>query len=82
MFDTALRYFPGKPYYKAERARTLFKKSQFLQSQGDSDEAEELRHQAQHTLQELRSQGSGEMQSERRIPNVDSDFDAAVMIMS
>ncbi|CAG8961984.1 hypothetical protein HYFRA_00014029 [Hymenoscyphus fraxineus] len=35
LFDTALKYFVGDKYYKAERARTLFKKSQFLASMDD-----------------------------------------------
>ncbi|KAK0649807.1 heterokaryon incompatibility protein-domain-containing protein [Cercophora newfieldiana] len=76
MFNTALQYFPGVKYHKAERARTLFKQGEFLSSAGDLAGAGEARREAEAIFFEIRpEQGRDE-------PLVLDDFDDIVMIMS
>lgn len=76
MFDTALKYFATSPCYKAETARTLFKKSEFLSRFGEQDEARQLRARARGLYRELHpgvkvTDGIGPEQ-----------FNAAVVVMS
>jgi hypothetical protein len=78
MFYAALQYFIGVKYYKGERARTLFKKAEFLFSIGKSAGAAEARQEAERILLEIRP----ELARDRTGPFTLEDFDEAVMIMS
>jgi hypothetical protein len=60
MFDTALKYFVGDKYYKAERARTLFKKGQFLMLMDDTVNASATRQDAERLFYEIRPHHSGD----------------------
>jgi len=80
MFDAALVYFSGERYGKAERARTFFKKSEFLARMGDDDEAAEAAAEAEEWYyaarpEEVKRRGTTG-------PLALEDFDAIVMIMS
>jgi hypothetical protein len=77
MFDEALKYFTGDPYYGAERARTLFKKSQFLRSVGEDESADQLYEEAEALFHKLRPKP----QSLGRVLTA-QDFDSIVMISS
>jgi len=78
MFTTALQYFTGAKYYKAERARTLFKQSEFLSSIGDLDGAAKARSEAEDLYFEICPEqfwgDDATLTAE--------DFDDIVMIMS
>lgn len=78
MFDTALRYFVGDKYYKAERARTLFKKGQVLMLMEDPVNASAAAREAERLFYEIRPNHPGDRFKALEL----KDFDSIVMIMS
>ncbi|KAI1363721.1 hypothetical protein F5Y08DRAFT_235591 [Xylaria arbuscula] len=76
-FEAALKYFTGKPYYKRERARTFFKKHQFLCSIGEMESAAEAYQEAAGLYYEI---CPDTRLSQRRLTA--EDFDAIVMVSS
>ncbi|KAK4444139.1 hypothetical protein QBC34DRAFT_452128 [Podospora aff. communis PSN243] len=79
MFKKALEYSPGVKYYKGERARTLFKQAEFLETIGDKVGAAGARCEAEMLFFQIRRE-EGQEQEERRLTL--EDFDDIVMIMS
>ncbi|KAF4461388.1 NB-ARC and TPR domain [Fusarium albosuccineum] len=77
MFDTALKYFTGKPYYKAERARTFYKQSEFLASLGEANSAFVSRQEATKLYDEICPE-----HKKTKTPLSAKNFDDIVMIMS
>ncbi|KAI1346208.1 hypothetical protein F5Y01DRAFT_322036 [Xylaria sp. FL0043] len=77
MFNEALKYFTGDPYYGAERARTLFKKSQFLRSLGEDESADQTYEEAEVLFYKLRR----EPQYRGKVLTAE-DFDSIVVISS
>ncbi|KAI8632560.1 P-loop containing nucleoside triphosphate hydrolase protein [Xylariaceae sp. FL1651] len=68
MFDMALDYFNGAPFWKRERARILFQKSKLLRSLGDERLALEAINEAEKLYDELnpdqREAGTGVSEDE------------------
>jgi hypothetical protein len=77
MYNTALKYWRAQSTYRPELARTLFKKAEFLESFGNSEEANEIRKEAEAVYFQI--QKSRKTQ-QRPVPA--ESFDKAVMIMS
>jgi hypothetical protein len=79
MLNTALMYFTGEKYYKAERARTFFKKAQFLEGMDDTGgEAAAAMREAQRLYAEVCTAMGQQCAKEPSLEN----FDEIVMIMS
>jgi hypothetical protein len=79
MFKAALQYTPGVKYYKAERARALFKQAEFLELVGDDVSAEEARREAETLFYKIRPK-EGQEEDQGRLTL--EDFGGIVMIMS
>lgn len=79
MFDTALQYFTGERYYKAERARTFFKTAQFLELMGDSVDASKAMREAERLYYQIRPECHYRV-SPKALGL--EEFDDIVMIMS
>ncbi|KAK0631326.1 hypothetical protein B0T14DRAFT_549185 [Immersiella caudata] len=78
MLKTALQYTPGVKYYKAERARTLFKQAEFLELVEGKTAAAKARKEAETLFFQICLE---EDQGDKRALTLE-DFDSIVMIMS
>lgn len=80
MFDAALKYFHGEKYFKAERARTLFKKSEFLARMSEAEDAARTAREAEEWYYKARPEKAKLQDGDRSLTL--RDFDEIVMIMS